>query len=308
MRDLSDQIGLSYGYLGKIERGDVQPPKETVILIAEKIGESPYDLLVAANYSVNIEKDIPVEDLHWTDEQVTVEMMRYRIYPHHLLNEKIKERRYLKFTLHIELNNTKERVQQIMAGYHVSLQEAVSLCHLLEDKFCELFFVKPVQNIRFIGQRKNEEVALQIHKYVEKQLDNWKKKEQVERDSIKYSSLKFGDFLHVITLKEGYKDIYELAERAGINFKVVEKVASNDGSPDFETIRELSNGFSTVTYEELLSKAGFNYIEDVLNEVAVSKEVAGVQHVDPFADCTADEVEYLLKQLDIYRSIRRSHF
>src|SRR5690606_12322414 len=130
---------------------------------------------------------------------------------------------------------------------------------------------------------KNEEVAFQIYKYIENQIEK-NIDNELDNDINKYCELEFGDFLNVLIIKEGYKDLNELAERSGISVNILRKYMSKNEKPNPEILRELSNVLTSITYIELMSKAGFDVIEDVISqqvkenigkeyyEIAVSKE------------------------------------
>jgi transcriptional regulator with XRE-family HTH domain len=171
LRALAEKVGFSYSYLAKIERGEIfLIPKDTVGLIAEKLDLSPYRMMICAGHEVDIEKDVRTIDLKLSDEELKDLLQKYRIYMlfHHLStlfsNYKISIDKILN-----AIRMTKERLEDIFSGEPVALDEVVTICLQFNKRFDELFQIVRVNyDVKFKGMQNDEDVALAVHSYIER--------------------------------------------------------------------------------------------------------------------------------------------
>lgn len=170
LREAAEKIGISYSYLGKIERQDVRPPKETVIKIAETLGLSVYRLLISTGYVVDIQKDVRTVDLNLDHTDLLHVLEKHRIYATMYLRQEIYkvEPDYRVFCERIDFEY--ERFYDIISKTrHATLHEAAILCLFLDAKFSDVFQIKKINyDVKFIGMQKEEDVALQCHIMIEK--------------------------------------------------------------------------------------------------------------------------------------------
>jgi transcriptional regulator with XRE-family HTH domain len=170
LREAAEKIGISYSYLGKIERQDVRPPKETVIKIAETLGLSVYRLLNSSGYVVDILKDVRTVDLNLTHVELLEVLEKHRIYATMYLRQEVYkvEPNYRKFC--DKINFEYERFYDITTNErYTTLHEAATLCLFLNVNFSDVFQIKKVNyDVKFIGMQKEEDVALQCHMMIEK--------------------------------------------------------------------------------------------------------------------------------------------
>jgi transcriptional regulator with XRE-family HTH domain len=188
LRQFEDLVGLSFSYLGKIESGKATPSKSTLINLARNMGESPYRLLVAAEFQVDLIKDLSIRDIHLQDHQIINLLKRYRIYALGHLKNLIELKGLSRFYL-TRLNHDYDRFINIVKGeFPLSIEETQNLCNTIRINFTDAFkLVKVDYDNELVGDLEDGEMALQLSKYIES------KKQIVEKETITAKEKNSGD-------------------------------------------------------------------------------------------------------------------
>jgi len=172
LREFANKVGfLTYSYLGKIERGEVLPSRDTLKKIADRFDLSYYRLLLSAGYKVDLEKDIKTVDLGIRGKELQKFILTnsLSIYALPDLGNLITESKINPYTfcdiIGIQYSELKDLVN---LDRSVSLEEALRICKFLAIKFYEGFQIvrKGVYHSFVID---DEDVAMTIHKYIEEE-------------------------------------------------------------------------------------------------------------------------------------------
>lgn len=67
----------------------------------------------------------------------------------------------------------------------------------------------------------------------------------------------FGDYLRELRIREGYKTQKNLAEVSGVSQTTLSRIEAGTQKPQPDTLKVLAQHLNTVTYEELMNKAGY---------------------------------------------------
>jgi transcriptional regulator with XRE-family HTH domain len=76
----------------------------------------------------------------------------------------------------------------------------------------------------------------------------------------------FGEYFSEVRKREGYKSQRDLAEKSGVSNATISRLEAGMTKPTPEVLRELANCFVSVTYEELMQKAGYSDLLTALRE------------------------------------------
>lgn len=76
----------------------------------------------------------------------------------------------------------------------------------------------------------------------------------------------FGEYFAELRKEEGFKSQRDLADRSGISNATISRIESGTNRASPEVLREIANCFLTVSYEELLQKAGYDSIGNAYDE------------------------------------------
>lgn len=87
----------------------------------------------------------------------------------------------------------------------------------------------------------------------------------------------FGEYFSSLRKREEYKSQRDLADKSGVSNATISRIESGANRVTTEVLRELANCFVTVTYEELMQKAGYLDLETVVNETNLDNQIFEVQ-------------------------------
>lgn len=293
LRQMEEVVGLSFSYLSKIERGEIQPSKDTLKSISNKLNIPYYRLVIAAGHTFDLETDLGEESVYENSKEKN-ESYRllgdaYQIYTLPIVRDIVTKNNIslsvLSSITEIPVSNVEKIINMDLP---IGLEVAAKVNIFYNIQFYKVFQILKIEEDQ--DENRELEIALSVHNHIESQKLALLKKQYKEtlstNNSIVFNTKKEkdnvgkNDIIRIPiygTIKAGYGMV---AEQNLIGYDYVLKKSVSDGEYFYLIVRGDSMIEEGIVDGCKVLVRSQNYVEDgKIGVVIVDGEEATLKRV-----------------------------